>query len=252
MASQAQIDANRRNALHSTGPKTNEGKETTGRNALKHGLCAERAVVLDESAADFAEFSAGLHRALAPADEYETALVERIVHIDWRLRRAWRIEAAAFEEEALTLDRERARRAARVALETRLDDVPPERKQKEVEAYAANLDDDQLASYADPIPRDGAIWPNRLDKIARYEAALERQLHRATLVLECRQSLRRAAERPPAPAPKPAARKLAPPPPRIAPPAFAIGQAAKQTQFSPPPPVNGAASGNEIASLRSQ
>jgi len=38
MASQAQIDANRRNALLSTGPKTGEGKAAVSQNALKHGL----------------------------------------------------------------------------------------------------------------------------------------------------------------------------------------------------------------------
>jgi len=41
MASQAQIDANRRNAQRSTGPKTAEGKAAVSRNALKHGLRSE-------------------------------------------------------------------------------------------------------------------------------------------------------------------------------------------------------------------
>src|SRR6185437_3947635 len=142
MATQAQIDANRRNALHSTGPRTDEGKDATARNALKHGLCAERAVVLDESAADFSEFSAGLHRALAPADEYETALVDRIVHIDWRLRRAWRMEAAAIEEEVLTLDRERAHRSAVSTLGTKVTHDSPERKRQLIEACVADFDDE--------------------------------------------------------------------------------------------------------------
>ena len=38
MASQAQIDANRRNAQLSTGPKPPEGKAAVSQNALKHGL----------------------------------------------------------------------------------------------------------------------------------------------------------------------------------------------------------------------
>lgn len=38
MASPAQIAANRRNALLSTGPRTAAGKARSGANALKHGL----------------------------------------------------------------------------------------------------------------------------------------------------------------------------------------------------------------------
>ena len=41
MASQAQIDANRRNAQSSTGPRTQEGKAVVAFNALKHGLRAD-------------------------------------------------------------------------------------------------------------------------------------------------------------------------------------------------------------------
>jgi hypothetical protein len=40
MATAAQIEANRRNAQRSTGPKTDEGKDRVRRNALRHGMAA--------------------------------------------------------------------------------------------------------------------------------------------------------------------------------------------------------------------
>lgn len=50
MASAAQIEANRRNAKKSTGPKTVEGKLNSSRNATRHGLCAPRELTPDEAA----------------------------------------------------------------------------------------------------------------------------------------------------------------------------------------------------------
>ena len=54
MATQAQIDANRRNAQKSTGPKSRPGKDKTRFNGLKHGLRAEQVVLPGEDPAEFA------------------------------------------------------------------------------------------------------------------------------------------------------------------------------------------------------
>ena len=50
MTSERKIEANRRNAQRSTGPKTEEGKDKVRLNALKHGLCAETIVLPHEDA----------------------------------------------------------------------------------------------------------------------------------------------------------------------------------------------------------
>src|SRR6266567_9478057 len=44
MTSLRQLEANRRNALRSTGPRTENGKQQSRRNALKHGLTAETVI----------------------------------------------------------------------------------------------------------------------------------------------------------------------------------------------------------------
>ncbi|MBN2181419.1 MAG: hypothetical protein JW715_05860, partial [Sedimentisphaerales bacterium] len=53
MSTQAQINANRQNAQKSTGPKTAAGKAVSAKNAVKHGLFAEEAVITGENPADF-------------------------------------------------------------------------------------------------------------------------------------------------------------------------------------------------------
>src|ERR1022692_3839922 len=44
-SSERKIQANRQNALRSTGPKTERGKRTVARNAIKHGLLAREVVI---------------------------------------------------------------------------------------------------------------------------------------------------------------------------------------------------------------
>jgi len=97
MTTPAQIAANRRNALKSTGPRTAAGKAASSRNGLRHGLTSRRAVVRGEDAQDFERFRAELRSALAPRDAREEVLAETVVQAAWRQRRAWRAEAALFK-----------------------------------------------------------------------------------------------------------------------------------------------------------
>ena len=48
MTSEKKAEANRRNALKSTGPKTPEGKDAVRLNALKHGLLSEEILLPGE------------------------------------------------------------------------------------------------------------------------------------------------------------------------------------------------------------
>jgi len=240
MASPAQIEANRRNALKSTGPKTPEGKAATAGNALSHGLRSDRTIIFDESEEELAAFGAGIRLALAPADDYEAALVDRIIHIEWRLQRVWRIEAAAIDAASAAADRDRL--AQRVA--EQMDDewvlehntLPPAAVKEMERKRIANWTDGELRDHAasnDVVvePQGPALWPAQLGALARYEAALERQLHRATQTLERRQALRRDGELDMEADREPAA--VAAPKP--------IGEITKQSQFPAPLPLHAAA-----------
>jgi len=88
--------ANRRNAQMSTGPRTEEGKSRSRRNALKHGILSSALLITEgegaEDRAEFDELLGGLHRDLAPVGTLEEMLVEKIAVCWWRQKRALRCE----------------------------------------------------------------------------------------------------------------------------------------------------------------
>jgi hypothetical protein len=89
-------EANRCNALVSTGPKTPEGKAQSSKNALRHGLSCPLPVLPGlERAEDWADFRAGILESLAPVGTLEEALAERVALCSWRLQRVARYETAA-------------------------------------------------------------------------------------------------------------------------------------------------------------
>ena len=96
MTSQKQTEANRRNALKSTGPKTPEGKAIVSTNAVKHGLRAQHIVIDGESWTEFNEFRDELVRYFAPVGFLEQLFTDRFITASWRLRRAVRIEVELF------------------------------------------------------------------------------------------------------------------------------------------------------------
>ncbi len=97
MPSQKQIDANRRNALKSTGPKSEEGKAVSRMNALRHGLTADQAVLPHENEDEYEKLREGMLESYAPADSAELALVEELVNAYWRLLRLRRVETRYWE-----------------------------------------------------------------------------------------------------------------------------------------------------------
>jgi hypothetical protein len=96
MATAAQIEANRQNAQSSTGPTTEEGRQRSSQNALKHGLTAKIALIPGEDEEEYKEFCLGLMDFWSPCDQGERAHVEELINIQWRLRRAQKLEAQVF------------------------------------------------------------------------------------------------------------------------------------------------------------
>jgi hypothetical protein len=92
MPTEKQIEANKRNALRSTGPATVAGRSISSRNAWKHGLTAREVTVDEAERTKFSAFRDDIVADLAPEGALEEELVEEIAICSWRLRRVYRLE----------------------------------------------------------------------------------------------------------------------------------------------------------------
>ncbi len=225
MATQSQIDANRRNAQKSTGPTTPEGRAAVRHNALKHGLTAEVFIPSTEEQPEFDRLCDAFETEYQPNGPTEESLLENLVAAKWRLGRSRKAETGFFMKRSLDLEHE----------------------SQDYRELPAN---GRLALIVD---LDSA-GPDTLAKISRYEARLERSFYKALSELRRTQSERDPAESPAAkqtqsedqppdltpppvasdPAPEPEPSEIRNPTSEI--PRPAEPPAAKQTQSEDQPP----------------
>jgi len=80
-ASPRKIEANRRNAQHSTGPKTAEGKAKSSLNAITHGIFFKQLVngASPDTVTELETLAADLRAHFQPLGRLEEMLVEKIV-----------------------------------------------------------------------------------------------------------------------------------------------------------------------------
>src|SRR6202011_2346085 len=98
MATIKQFEANRRNALRSTGPKTPEGKAAVSMNALRHGLRARTVVLPGENREEFNQLCDDLEVEWHPQSRTEQFYVEQMAVSQWKLTRMEVGESAAFQD----------------------------------------------------------------------------------------------------------------------------------------------------------
>ena len=78
MISEKQLEANRRNARRSTGPRTEEGKKISALNARRHNLTGQVTAMTDADRIMHDAFSASIVESLAPKGAMEILLAQRI------------------------------------------------------------------------------------------------------------------------------------------------------------------------------
>ena len=172
MTTERQIAANRLNALRSTGPKSPEGKDTSRRNAWRHGLTAETIIGKFEDCESFAVLEAEVIAEFDPRTVTERALVARLTSLIWRLRRAGLAETGLLNIQADTICEQRAIRRAQQMTQTELSSI------LQIEPNSAATD------IAHCFLRLSHVDNGMFERISRYEAILWRQLAQTLLILK--------------------------------------------------------------------
>jgi hypothetical protein len=203
MISLRRLEANRRNALRSTGPRTEAGKERSRANALRHGLTAETVVGTLEDAEDYKAFEAAIIADYEPETAVARELVLRLASLLWRLRRAGAIETNLLElhakglgeRDSVTLaEEERGARIQSAVRPKEHSDVFQILRNRSMWDSEDKLDDLQhFRAVADykcatrqltySFLRLANLDSRAFERLNRYEAALWRQTVQTLLVL---------------------------------------------------------------------
>ena len=200
MTSFRQIEANRRNARKSTGPITEEGKQRSRCNAIRHGLTAETVIGALEDAEDYKAFEAAIIADYDAQSAVERELVLRLASLLWRLRRATTMETGLFEIQADHLSGFKqaihpASREVVYALFGKADTVGFERsgiaRHRKWNRSPAQLRAGSRRTAVDPTAELARCFlrlanlPNyALDRLSRYEATLWRQAGQILFALD--------------------------------------------------------------------
>ena len=104
MATERQIQANRANAKRSTGPVTEEGKQSSSQNARCHDQLSSCIVLKAECPPLFDELMNSLIDEFQPQTANETALIETMAVARWKLTRNWIWQTALLEVEIVKQD----------------------------------------------------------------------------------------------------------------------------------------------------
>jgi hypothetical protein len=198
MASFRQIEANRRNALKSTGPKTAAGKECSRRNAVRHGLTAETVIDALEGFEDYKAFELSVTSDFDAQTAVERELVLRLASLLWRLRRATAMETGLLQIQAAILrDLKREKRPLPAAMARLADSALPDawnnhRDHSETSAlHGQNAESDGDDEYPGDVTTIGHCFlrlsnfdNGAFERLNRYEAALWRQIGHILVALD--------------------------------------------------------------------
>ncbi len=170
---QRRLEANRRNAARSTGPRSAEGKAKVARNPIKHGFFVAQDRWTSQQQRDFEETLAGLRDDFKPATALEERCVRTIAESYVKMAAVWRYENIAALKYHEECEREMNQRIATAE-----------------PAQAAHLRAEREQLRRAGLWRPTIPGPREANAILRYEGRLNRTIHRAICELQEQKSLR--------------------------------------------------------------
>jgi hypothetical protein len=105
--SQRKIEANRRNAKKSTGPKTEEGKVRSAMNSIKYGIYSDKYLIKDESYEEFDNYRRKILKCLNPTNPVLFDMATHVVSNGWEYQRCTLLESKILNSKSLRRDAER-------------------------------------------------------------------------------------------------------------------------------------------------
>jgi len=99
-------EINRKNAQNSTGPTSENGKQRSALNGIKHGLTGQRLLLLPHEVEPYQRMTGAFRSDYNPQTELESQLVQHIVDCNMRLHRISAIESNMFAVGAIDNIRE--------------------------------------------------------------------------------------------------------------------------------------------------
>jgi glycerol-3-phosphate dehydrogenase len=181
MTSLRQIEANRRNALKSTGPKTELGKQQSRCNAARHGLTAETVIQFLEDERDYKAFELSVTSDFDVRTAVERELVLRLAGLLWRLRRATAIETGLFEWAEEQSSSAPAYQSATTTIAAIAELIPTLSSNNDRNAQAAQPYNAEIAARFLTLNRADE---QAFERLNRYETALWRQLGQLLVTLD--------------------------------------------------------------------
>jgi len=105
--SQRKIEANRRNAKKSTGPKTEEGKARSAMNSIKYGIYSDKYLIKDESYEEFDNYRRKILKCLNPTNAVLFDMATHVVSNGWEYQRCTLLESKILNSKSSKHDAER-------------------------------------------------------------------------------------------------------------------------------------------------
>ena len=159
-------------------PEHRRERHYSSKNAIKHGLLSDEALLPGEDQGKFEQFANHVRAELWPHGELELALVERIIGLLWRLHRIGKLEAGVlFWHRCLVANPPEVTHSnyscRQEIMRRNVEQEEAQRRANAIE-HAKKTDAFELAATGEAH----IGGKNSLDKLSRYESSIQRNLLR--------------------------------------------------------------------------